>query len=594
MIKYFFFTNIIILNFAFAYNSTPKYWNCKNKNFGSWNFGNFAESCDVDTLLDEQITFNIYSPLIYFENEYSQTERTRFMELMYSTLKDISHYYFLKRSPMATLQELEAWEKAVYSMSNQESFWSHYRKNGDKLQVMRGDYGHGHGIMQVDDRWHFDYVKDGRAWGLVPHFLFSLDMYYSAWQKSKTQWCVDSETNYESITRSAYSAYNGGMSSICRWTNPKHKWARNDINFWQKFQNTPWEKFILDFNRIVPIDIDCLANNKTNCRPKTPGGDLPQENSVYSQKNGNFCVFEGENFECINDEKFIGCFYDVFTIQKEKYDFKNMSEDFQKNYEFQNIDGHKYCERFARSIYSAGTFIKLQKNINLRQTPAGQIITVLEKSSTFQILDFFTMLSDSQKRYYRVRSGKYEGFIYAGNANDFSQWTIPSNKKTETFILQNKDYAVVKNPSGINVRDKVGGNVISYVPFGEQIEIINFFVLNKNNSVYYQLGDEYQNGLIYGGQVTPEFTLTNWVSPITQDDNQQKNISELKDQYFYAFLLDCSSQSCKKTYRYILGPASQKDFHQFYINEIQGTNAKIETVKGNLSGYLPLSMIKGY
>ena len=39
----------------------------------------------------------------------------------------------------------------------------------------------------------------------------------------------------------AYSAYNGGPGSKCRWLK-NTKWSRNDKGFWEKYTQRNWEK----------------------------------------------------------------------------------------------------------------------------------------------------------------------------------------------------------------------------------------------------------------------------------------------------------------------------------------------------------------
>src|SRR5690606_23104670 len=141
----------------------------------------------------------------------------RYMREMHAIIRDAAIYYLKKRKPNVSNQELDAWVTAILTITAQESYTSHYRKatNG-KLKMMRGDVGHGHGLMQVDDRAHFNAIKQGLGWNLMTHMAYALDIYYSAWQKAPSKSCVGRETNYEARTRAAWSAYNGGSGSICR------------------------------------------------------------------------------------------------------------------------------------------------------------------------------------------------------------------------------------------------------------------------------------------------------------------------------------------------------------------------------------------
>src|SRR6185503_16455432 len=100
-------------------------------------------------------------------------------------------YYIKKRRPTVSTTESNWWVTAVLATASHESYWSHYRKASDaKIKLMRGDVGHGHGMMQIDDRTHFPAVENGTAWNLIGNLIYAMDILYPSWVKAPSQSCV--------------------------------------------------------------------------------------------------------------------------------------------------------------------------------------------------------------------------------------------------------------------------------------------------------------------------------------------------------------------------------------------------------------------
>jgi len=227
------------------YNATADYWRCDNRVGGSWSFGTVPDACDVDAFGSDSVVRDSFAPLIFDDAKNINDERLRYMTQMNAAIRDIAEYYLESRKPAASSAEKSAWQHAVRAIANQESWWTHYRKSTDgNLKMIRGDKGHGHGMMQVDDRWHFNALKDGKGWHFVEHVIYGLDVYYTQWQRAANASCVASASDWHSRTRAAWAAYNGGGSKICRWTNPNDPWARNDRGFAEKFDGMAWENWI--------------------------------------------------------------------------------------------------------------------------------------------------------------------------------------------------------------------------------------------------------------------------------------------------------------------------------------------------------------
>ena len=251
---------------AQAYNATPDYWQCDNRVNGTWTFGHAPYGCDARRFGDDNFVYTNLGPAVFNDNLSASGERARYMSDLYPILREVADYYIWLRKPNVDSAEFQAWRRAVFAIAHQESYWSHYRKATDnRLKLMRGDYGHGHGIMQVDDRWHYVAVTGGKGWKLTDNIIYSLEEYYRAWQNAPTSGCLSSASNWRNRARAAYSAYNGGPSKICRWTNPNDTWARNDIGYAAKYDNQDWLGYVADTTAAPKVDVSCLIQGGSLC-----------------------------------------------------------------------------------------------------------------------------------------------------------------------------------------------------------------------------------------------------------------------------------------------------------------------------------------
>lgn len=265
-----------------APNDTADYWKCGNRAGGSWSFGRAPSICDFDDFLPLDFAKKTYTSQIFDDRVSVTNERERYMGEMYSALKYLATWYIKQRNPKVLQDEVDGFVRAVFSMAHQESYWSHYRiSSSGRLQMMRGDYGHGHGLFQVDDRWHFNAVVEGKAANMIMNGVYSLDEYYAAWLKSSSVWCIKSSSDYYNRARAAYSAYNGGPSKICRWTNPADTWARNDNGFKQKLDAQSWRNYIKSEDEQTSLNIPCIAAGGESCSPVDDPIVSPQLIGIY-------------------------------------------------------------------------------------------------------------------------------------------------------------------------------------------------------------------------------------------------------------------------------------------------------------------------
>jgi hypothetical protein len=234
---------------------------CKNSVKGTWSFGLAPKGCDPVT--DFSVLSARYNELMYQESH--EGEKDRYTEAMHAFLRDAADYYLDQRRRSVTEEERIQWRRAVMALAHQESYWSHYRVTEEKeLKFMRGDTGYGHGIVQIDERWHPKLTMSAKGEDLATNLMYGLDMFFQAWEKAPKKKCV-AKGNFDQRARAAYSAYNGGPAQYCRWTKAKNKWARNDKGYWAKYQGQDWLKFVASVDKKSPVSVECVVEGGDRC-----------------------------------------------------------------------------------------------------------------------------------------------------------------------------------------------------------------------------------------------------------------------------------------------------------------------------------------
>lgn len=514
-------TSVFFFSFAaLAKNNTPDYYKCVAKNSGEWNFGRGGFGCNASSFGSDTFIKSNFSNQIFLDQNRDRTlERERYMQEMHPVIRDAAEYYIKKRKPNVSANEIEAFKLGVMTMANQESFWSHYRKaSDDKLKLMRGDYGHGHGLLQVDDRFHFPAVQNGTAWSLIGNITYSLDEFYAAWEMAPNKSCVKSPTNYSARIRSAWAAYNGGPSKLCRWTNPKDTWARNDIGFNQKLNAKAWRNFIKDERKPASINVPCLIEKKNGCKNSSNIEENLKENTLYQNQEGKSCVLKNNVLYCLQDARDALCLQTVSPFQN-SIALLASTTTFDK-FTIKNLDRHSTCQTYDPSLLKVGGTLQINKPVNLRANISGGVIRLLPKGIRAEILDFEVQDYGKNNRYYKINAQDTDGlvktgFIYAGSSTTHEEWTQSTtlSASSQSFIAQSGDWIEIKNPSGINLRSTPDGAFIKNLPEGSKLAVLNYVVRGNENFVYYQVKFKGQIGYIYSGSLLPANTIANWTAP---------------------------------------------------------------------------------
>jgi hypothetical protein len=503
-----------ILSFsAHAGRNTPDYYKCKNRVGGEWDYGRAPSGCDASSFGSDAAIKRDYAPLIFSDSLARDPERRRYMEEMHSVIRDASAYYFKKRVPSASAAELAAFQLLVLTTAAQESYWSHYRLASDaKYKMMRGDGGHGHGIVQIDDRQHFDAIQAGKAGNLLGNLSYGMDILYSGWLSSKKASCVKSSTDYSSRIRSAWAAYNGGPAKLCRWVNKKDKWAENDNGFYRNLTNQSWKTFVKNFAKPAKINVACLMEWSSNCPTiKSMTGALSFGPELYSLSEGEVCLAVGNELKCLNSED-AACMHAVGAFASDEA--IPAPPELLSRTKYHLLDRHGVCRAFEPNLKRLGQDVMVAENLELFDKPGSGIIGEIESGSIVTILDFRFQDSVEKERYYKISFQGKVGWILGGTAKA----PLVSDSGVEAIspseIAKAGERVQVLRRGGQNLRSFPDGPILALVPEGSLVNVTGLTFKGPQNSVFYHVEFQGHSGYLYSGDINPVSSINRWTKRI--------------------------------------------------------------------------------
>ncbi|WP_397534707.1 hypothetical protein [Roseateles sp.] len=524
-----------------AYNATPDFWECANRVGGTFVHGRIPSGCDVATFGPDSFVRGNYGGTVFNDAAYntangsdpiSVAERKRYMQEMYPVIRDASQRYLNARKPGVQERELQAFQRGVFALLRQESFWSHYRDaqtaTGQPflLKMIRGDNGHGHGMMQVDDRYHFLPLQEGKGWNMMQNFSYAIDIYYDAWQKAPASClggAISGDDEYwRSRARSAWSAYNGGPTRVCRWQNTADANVAKDNGYRDNYDLRRWLTDVADLNKPASIDVACLMDNGAQC-PQPVGAPLGPNRLM---KLGNSaCVLVGETLECVDtvgdasclggrssfDERVIATIYAVQVTGRMRVDHNR----------------HQICRAFVPGLQSLGSAITTLAPLALRSSIDGMVLGQAP-AGTYQVLDFAVSGVAAKQRFYRIRATLNgvltDGWIDAGAAATHASLATAAAPSGAGALPYPGDWvSVVPN---LNMRATPGGALLVTIPAGRVVQIKELFGTASANNLYYRIEYTHSDGVtregwIFGGNLYPSSTLANWVLPAAAPSAQK-------------------------------------------------------------------------
>lgn len=560
------------------------WWQCSSRQGGDWSFGRAPSICLVDHMQTQTSVKNQYAPLLFNDTRSRTGERNRYMTELNALAKEVARYYLKKRKPSVSENEIQAFTKGLLTLMHQETVWSHYRSTSDqRVRYMRGDNGHGHGLMQVDDRSHQTALLQGRGADLIKNMIYGLDVFYAAWQRAPSQSCVNGPTDYTARIRSAWSAYNGGPARICRWTRTTGTFAHHDKQFLDKLRNQSFKRHVTSENKKTVLDVNCLAEGSRPCANSGTGSQEPARpiiGELYQVGSGMYCLNQQTSLECVDRLNDVNC---LSLRDNKSYRSQGKLSDQQvAGKTIRRIDRNRLCQSVVTDLYEISQNIETKKRINIRKTPAGELLGTLALDTQTPILDFEVTDSSDQKRYYKVRAGGFEGYIYAGDRRDAAEWSIEVDDGSEPnpIVANIGDSIEIVAPFGINQRQTPAGRFMQWIPKDEVVEVIDRVVQGSQNYLYYKVSYKNQEGYIYSGYLKDMRSVEMWTrraeAPVAQS-------LALKPSVNFRFLKECPEEQCEMTKDFI---RSNSSTDQVVVNRKKGEWSEVSTLDQSKKGWV--------
>lgn len=547
--------------------ATPDFWQCFDRIGGSWNFGTAPNACNVSHKMEPAAVRSEFQPVLFEDAKVGDPERSRYMGQLYPTMREFAAYYIRRRNPSVSDAEVQGFQLGLFSLAHQESVWSHYRNGTDgRVRYMRGDNGHGHGLMQVDDRAHFAQIDAGKGADFAANVVYGLDVFYDGWTRAARASCVPNPNDYYTRARAAWAAYNGGAGSICRFTNSSSKFASHDIAYKQKIDGKGWKRFVANESEASPLDVKCLAEGTRPCALGTPALPAPVlTDGLYKTSGGRHCLFEGGDFECVPS------FGDVACLEAREGRTLSLIGTLSAADEARNalkdLERGALCRAGVSGLIAIGVDVKLQQTINFRTTPGGSLISQLASGSVHRTLDFAVQNGAAGKdRYYKLRVNGTDGWVYAGTKDNFGSWVIvapatqPAPTPSTNGLAKAGETVEIVNASGINLRQTIGGNVLSVVPKGARVIVQSTTIQGANSEAYYKVTHASRTGFIYSGALLPKNTVTSWTKLTTTAPRVASAAAApapaqavLARGVPYRYFRTCAATTCSYTSGYVLG-----------------------------------------
>lgn len=490
--------------------ATADYYRCVARVGGEYQIGRAPSACNASSFGDDRFIESQFSSFIFSDPASRTNERLRYAQEMNSFIREAAAYYIKKRKPSVSATEVSWWTLAVLVTASHESRWSQYRRATDaKLKLMRGDYGHGHGMMQIDDRAHFPAITNGTAWNLIGNISYAMDILYPHWVKAPSQSCVRSDTNYEARIRAAWSAYNGGGAKLCRWTNSNDTWAQNDVNFYEHLVDKPYEKFVASAGKASSVNVPCLMEKQENCPARDPAGSTGlQPGILYQAADGRSCVINAGKAYCVDQVRDAICLNSITGFTGKA---ATPVETAQLNkYSPMLADRHRLCAAYDPTLLGVGTSLETRKDINLRATPGGGLLALVPANTSLQILDFELRSAPLNERYYKVKYGTQTGYVYGGVTSDATTWVVSSTDAAYKTLANVGESVKIVNSSGINLRATAGGTLMLTIPVNTNLKVSGVSVVGSENGVYYKVTFQGKTGYIYSGLLLPINSTAQW------------------------------------------------------------------------------------
>lgn len=506
---------------------------CSRGDNGRYTWGESPAGCDAQPLGDVSKVANVYGSFTFDRRKSGNKPHLQaYMTNMNALIRDMATDYLKRREPGSSQATIDSFVRAIQSVANQESYWSHYRWATDgRLKLMVGDLGKSQGMMQLHDSSLAARNRLSR-FDLATNLLMGIEQYYIGWSSARRASCVAGLTGTARLNaqaKAAYAAYNGGPGAICRWTNHDAKWSRNDTGYWEKFAGRPWAKFVTDEKQKLPVDLECLKAGRSTCegrtnqppeQPVTPTTNASLAGHVINLEDGRQCFSaDGRSLHCAPDLRTLSCLeaYVPATATMPVLKFK-ASADALKGLEWKAYASRdELCAAGVKDLAVSGNFVQMKDDADLLDKVNGAPVAKAKAGDVFQVVDY-EVSGKGQNLQYRVamKDGKF-AWIQAGetSARRMTITTDAAAIKTARKVLPVAgDKIVIKRSGGINLRKEAStsSQVLTAIAEKQTVTVKAVKSLGGSGERWLSVEVDGQKGMMYSGHVSPEPDVDLWIA----------------------------------------------------------------------------------
>lgn len=136
-------------------------------------------------------------------------------------------------------------------------------------------------------------------------------------------------------------------------------------------------------------------------------------------------------------------------------------------------------------LMPVGSFIRMAQDVNLRAAPGGSRVKPVLKGEDFQVLE--VIVDNKGKRYYKVKSGKDIGYVYAGTKVSYPRWTKQTWSSVNKVIAEPGDIIKVKRHRGLKISKSVDAGKHFYsIPKNSKVQVESV-IQDKDGKLYYKV-----------------------------------------------------------------------------------------------------------
>lgn len=520
-----------------AFSNVPFIRDCQGKDPGVWQWGEAADGCDAKRYGSVSRIKYVYPEFVFDRTTATDVERRKdYVTNVNALLRDLATKYIRDRRPDVQDDEVAAFVKAIHAVAQQETYWSHYRiASAGGYKLTTGDHNISHGMMQINQRYHASKDQD-RSFDIIGNVSFGIEHYFDEWENALKAKCTmrvknqSREQTFENVTRSAYSAYNGGPGAICRWTNPKHPWAKNDRNYLKKLKEQNWSEFVRDENHKLNVNLDCARSGDDFCAVAKDRLNEFIGSRALVMEDGSTCVTtDGKTLQCAKDVRVFTCLAGMSEEVASATPLKVKSSDRQIMEMKRTFVENRLelCQKAFPDIASIGDVVTTNVAIAVKSEIGGRTVGFTKKGQALQVLDVDVELDEAHLRNYRVRlSNKVEGWIAAGTKDTAEKIATvthlqmaPPAKTVTQYLPAKGGQVVIAKTDGLSLLSSHESDdwsppqtTIAKLTPGTVAEVQDVLISSAANEIWLQVKTPAGEGYVYAGRTYPSSTVDQWVT----------------------------------------------------------------------------------